>query len=873
MKEKKIVLNHMVSVLIIILVTSGVMLMTYQQKNIYPFGTGTIAYGDMVQQTIPENLYYMWDVLHGNADAFFSWNSGLGINISGAASEQAYLSPLNLFILLSSRDNLTNFVNILLIIKMVCIAITMYIYLQKYAVNELVRIGSGSLYAFGASSLIHYNLMFVMDMAFLLPLLMIGYDQIFDKKKCGLFILMCTVCLIENVYISAMVFLFLLIKSALHLIFLTEREEEKWEYAFLIGMSVAISIMISMIIILPAIFAISKSSRVQKSFLDIYLQAVNSSWSKSDWNMAKYMLINLTLPFAVCFYNFIKFKNSKYYKERIILVILLLLPMVISGTELLWHGGSRVWWPIRFAFLMSFAIIDFSIRLWQNMNDSFSENKRGWSGYLSATIIGALCSRGLYLIFLRIKGIDTYKELLCMIVTCFCGIGYYIVFNSKKMQQNMMIFLLIFEVSLMSHLCIAPNLYNTNEYFVEYLKDSQILKNSLMNKTRPFERVKNSDGKIANVNYSLILGEESLANYIHVIGGAFQPVLREWGYSTHWTRLLDTGGTVFTDALLGVNYVINESELSNLLYNKISECEGGSGIHYNIYKTKYNIPFVTYIKDDINILSNDIFENQNVLFKATTNVQENIIDEYKDIKMNESTILTLEGKKILYFYGQGNENVVIKINGEDIEIPGKENIHNVKYPSSFNNNLICLGGYENQRVVIDLLNVQNADGIHLGLLDVETLGRGIDCINREWQGNVKVNRNNTGVQIELDSNKDGDIFLPIFYDKGWRGNINGSEAEIENAFGFLKVPIQQGENIVQLKYIPPGKRTGLIITIVGILICAVFLIRCNRQHGRKLNYVYHVSYFILMALFYGIIILFYVVPVIKYFERLFIFKS
>ena len=296
----------------------------------------------------------------------------------------------------------------------------------------------------------------------------------------------------------------------------------------------------------------------------------------------------------------------------------------------------------------------------------------------------------------------------------------------------MMIFLLIFEVSFMSHLCIAPNLYNTNEYFVEYLKDSQILKNSLMNKTRPFERVKNSDGKIANVNYSLILGEESLANYIHVIGGAFQPVLREWGYSTHWTRLLDTGGTVFTDALLGVNYVINESELSNLLYNKISECEGGSGIHYNIYKTKYNIPFVTYIKDDINILSNDIFENQNVLFKATTNVQENIIDEYKDIKMNESTILTLEGKKILYFYGQGNENVVIKINGEDIEIPGKENIHNVKYPSSFNNNLICLGGYENQRVVIDLLNVQNADGIHLGLLDVETLGRGIDCINREY---------------------------------------------------------------------------------------------------------------------------------------------
>ncbi len=51
-----------------------------------------IAYGDMVQQTIPENLYYMWNVLHGKVNAFFPWNSGFGINLSGVAAEQVYLS-------------------------------------------------------------------------------------------------------------------------------------------------------------------------------------------------------------------------------------------------------------------------------------------------------------------------------------------------------------------------------------------------------------------------------------------------------------------------------------------------------------------------------------------------------------------------------------------------------------------------------------------------------------------------------------------------------------------------------------------------------------------------------------------------------------
>ena len=217
-KEKQTIID----LLVITSIISVIILMVYYQKSIYPFGNETVAYADMMQQTIPENLYYMWDVLHGKANVFFSWNSGFGINISGATSEQAYLSPLNFFIIFSSRDNLLNFINILLIIKVVCIAIAMYFYLGKYKIDKLHKVGVSILYAFGSSSLIHYNIMFVMDMAFLLPVIMIGYDRIFEKKKCDLFIVICTFCLIENVYMSFMVLLFILINSGVHLIFVTK---------------------------------------------------------------------------------------------------------------------------------------------------------------------------------------------------------------------------------------------------------------------------------------------------------------------------------------------------------------------------------------------------------------------------------------------------------------------------------------------------------------------------------------------------------------------------------------------------------------------------------------------------------------------------
>ena len=84
----------------------------------------------------------MWDVLHGKANAFFSWNSGFGINLSGVAAEQAYLSPLNLFIIFSARENLLNFTNILFLIKLICIAIAMYSYLRKYKVTSISKIGA-----------------------------------------------------------------------------------------------------------------------------------------------------------------------------------------------------------------------------------------------------------------------------------------------------------------------------------------------------------------------------------------------------------------------------------------------------------------------------------------------------------------------------------------------------------------------------------------------------------------------------------------------------------------------------------------------------------------------------------------------------------
>ena len=61
---------------ILLLLVTIAACIAYGVNGIYPFGSKSIARGDMVQQTIPAGMYYVWDVLHGKASPFFTWNSG-----------------------------------------------------------------------------------------------------------------------------------------------------------------------------------------------------------------------------------------------------------------------------------------------------------------------------------------------------------------------------------------------------------------------------------------------------------------------------------------------------------------------------------------------------------------------------------------------------------------------------------------------------------------------------------------------------------------------------------------------------------------------------------------------------------------------------
>ena len=284
----------------ILLIVTVAVLTAYSVNGIYPFGSQSIARGDMVQQTIPAGMYYVWDVLHGKANPFFTWNSGLGMNISGAVSLGALFSPLNLFLYFSTRSYLYQFVNILMILKMIAIAYAMYFYLRKYDTERIAYVIGSVLYAFGAASLVHFQIMLVMDAAFLLPLIMIGIDRIFEDRGSLFFIVFFTMAMMVNVYTGCITLIYLLLSAGARTFLEDDRDKAiKKKWILRLGVSVVVSLLLSAVIVLPALRSIMEAPRSgDGNFLNTYMTALQAQWSDYEWSMVERMCVNMALPVA-----------------------------------------------------------------------------------------------------------------------------------------------------------------------------------------------------------------------------------------------------------------------------------------------------------------------------------------------------------------------------------------------------------------------------------------------------------------------------------------------------------------------------------------------------------------------------------------------
>ena len=83
--------------------------------------------------------------------------------------------------------------------------------------------------------------------------------------------------------------------------------------------------------------------------------------------------------------------------------------------------------------------------------------------------------------------------------------------------------------------------------------------------------------------------------------------------------------------------------------------------------------------------------------------------------------------------------------------------------------------------------------------------------------------------------KNGESLLTtIPYEKGWEIYVNGKEVKGEKAAGiFLEIPLQNGENDVELRYHVLGIKEGSILSIGALGIFVSWMLYLNRKNKRQ----------------------------------------
>jgi hypothetical protein len=672
-----------------------------------------------------------------------------------------------------------------------------------------------------------------------------------------------------------------------------------------------------------------------------------------DYTTRWWTLLGLSLAMALLITGLIRFrKDHKMVFTSISMLLLVVLELFFESINLIWHFGSYVQYPIRNGFIIYFV---FAFLACYYAGELYGEggplaavkpdekwdkyNEKWYFGFIF-TLIGFLIFIAFYKTHMGmpIRSVFHITSLI-MAVTFIC---YIILFNAgtvditlpkpkkKKDSQDEEVpevsvpeerhrflpgyrwaaGLLVLEV-----LCYGFLLFGTPDFVTGYAEEpeqngdfiyiSEQLRDAFSFEPEFMARVKNPDESL-NANYGFVLARPALSNWTHMIAPGEQDGAYSWGYSVEYTRLLDAGGTVFTDALLGVRNIISRVPMDERLYELVDSAEvnvkrgSDEKAVYYLYKPVYTLPFGVKLSE-----IDEKFDEEPNIVKAHNSIYHSITGSDSDIASwivrddNASAedvstdIKTANGTKqvdvsfsvgnetAVYFLGAGMDtefaNSVITIRHCDeestVNVPTIGYPENQDYPAHFNNNAIYLGTYAGEDLEISVsMDEEKGDYYDVDIIGIDLAAMDDLCAlyGEPLDEHIDIGKNAVTFSQAAGSDEEY-MLLPVTYDKGWKVKDNDKKVKAKSYAGlFTLVPLKAGDNLVTMKFTPPGMRFGIVVSIITLAICIIYLIvamvrkeqvtdkvrESFKEASIKLNPVYAVAFLVVMLFMYVLPIIF-----------------
>ena len=832
-------------------------------KGVSPFGNKQILVTDLWHQYYPFLVDFQ-DKLQSGGSLLWTWRSGGGTNY--VALMAYYLaSPLNFLSVLVPASALREFLYVITCVKIGCAGLFFAWFLRMtFKKNDASITAFGILYALCAMVMGYYWNVIWLDTIALLPLVIAGTIALLKEGKFKLYIATLALSILANYYIGFFTCIFVMLVAIGYSI--TEFKSVKklfTDFLKMVGCT-AVAMMITAILVVPAYYALGHTHSSDNTFPATF--AVNMGVT-ADFNgvlegigntigqTAEFVspttregLPNVFSGVISIIFGILFFTNSKIKaRERIycgFLLVFFILSFIIRQLDYIWHGFHFPnMLPHRFSFLFSFVLIYMAFRALMYIEQSKLIS-------VLVTLVGFIA------MVVIASQYDETKAIIATVIVGFIVFAWLILFVLKIVPKSallMGVFIIaLAEAACSAYIGIQTVTVTDASYYplgtdntmacVDYINEAESSRIDL-------ERTEVT--KYYTLNDDALEGFDGISMFNSMTNKAITAYMERFGICG-WiasNRYTYQESSPFTNLMLNIKYLISPyDKYLDTTHNSLLLQESG----VKLLENEWYIPqgFVTsrdLNKFTFNTMSDNPIDNQNKMFSLATGIEANLYEylevvnqghtDYAKFPVNKNSYgnysfsssddsgetphvkfnyeAPYDGVAVAYFTASGSENVTLKVNDEDI------NQNYVKRPYIMTFGSVKKG--DKLSLYSDIKDTKSGSiTVYCAMMNEDVFTQGYEQLSKSVFSATKVTDDNIEGIINVE--EDGLFYTSISYVDGWKAYVDGEEVEIKPVGGaMLAFDIDKGSHVVKLKYTPEGWKTGVLVSVVGVLIFAAMI--------------------------------------------------
>lgn len=840
--------------LLAFLIPSLTLALMYVAMLIYPFGDGTVLVLDLNGQYV----YFfeaLRDAIVGKGSIFYSFERTLSGEFLGIFAY--YLaSPLSLIVALFPKYMMQEAMFTIIILKCGLCGLTSLYYITR--TRKISNVGAlifSCCYALSVYGVVYASNTMWIDCMYLLPLIMLGLEELICHKKYLLYTVSLALALITSYYIGYMICIFAVLYF-LAFYFGRTREErgallEKLHFiksGLRFALFSIISAMLASPVLLPAIYSLTfgkddfsnpKFVFTEKTdFIDIFLKMLPASYDTVRPEGMPFIYCSVLCIILGVLYFLTPGIASRRKISNGVLLAIFAVSFCGSTIDLVWHGFQFPnWLNFRYSFIFIFLITLIAADTFVRLKDIPGER-------ITAVVIVfmLLCA------LLQKTEYENINMMACIWAALGCAVLCLIGIKVCKsgVRGGVVVMLCLTLVELYGNGVASEYMMHDDVGFSKHSSYS-----NFMNRYRPAAQYmeendpslyRSENYVMRKVNDNYAIGLKGISGSTSTLNKKVIDFLCDMGYSSRSHHSNYSGGTPVGDSLLGIKYLLSNTEVSaDPAYTTEWIDEENKTV---LYRNPYALPLAYTVSGEfenfdtsaapcpfelLNRMCAEMTGNSRIeLFKSNSYDMnlENVVrvnaGNMKKYKRDKKTgarisfVITAESDGVMYAYfpvtNGYRRDITIKYGECEIK----------EYFTGNDHGIMCLGEFKRGDIAYLTMTLEDDEvyfdaANYFYTLDEEVLDITMNELRR---GAAEIGEDFTDTHFSgTVSVEDGRniLMLTMPYDKNIAVYANGEHVQTFEVAGiFTGVMLDEGEYEFEVRYIPIEFHMGIIVAIIGL---------------------------------------------------------